>query len=55
MILEIKNLSKTYKSKSGEHVALDNVSATIKKGEFVAVSASYSDRVIALKDGKIVK
>lgn len=37
MILEIKNLSKTYKSKSGEHVALDNVSASIKKGEFVAV------------------
>lgn len=37
MILQIENLSKTYKSKSGEHVALDNISVSIKKGEFVAV------------------
>lgn len=36
-MLSIKNLNKTYKSKSGEHVALKNISLFIEKGEFVSV------------------
>lgn len=36
-MLEIKNLNKTYKSKGAEYKALNNVSLTIKKGEFVSL------------------
>lgn len=37
IMLVIKNLSKTFKSKSGEHRSLKNISFTVKQGEFVSV------------------
>ena len=36
-MLEVKNLKKTYSSKCGEYIALENVSLKVKKGEFVSV------------------
>ncbi|MGL5380231.1 ABC transporter ATP-binding protein [Clostridium sp.] len=36
-MLEIKNLKKTYNSKGGEYLALQDVSMKVKKGEFVSV------------------
>lgn len=36
-MLVIKSLSKTFKSKSGEHQALKNISFTVKQGQFVSV------------------
>lgn len=32
--IEIKNLSKSYKDKKGEKIAVDNISLIVKKGEF---------------------
>lgn len=37
MSLELKNISKSYKSKSGKIKVLDNVSLHIKNGEFVCI------------------
>jgi putative ABC transport system ATP-binding protein len=37
MIIQVSNLSKIYKMDSVETVALDNVSFSIKKGEFIAI------------------
>jgi len=39
-MLEIKNISKTYKRGSEEFIALDNVSINIKKGDYVAVTGA---------------
>ena len=36
-ILEIKNICKTYQSKEGEILALDNIHFRVKKGEFVSI------------------
>ena len=37
-MLEVRNLSKIYKTKNGTDVkALDNVSFSVKKGEFIAI------------------
>jgi len=36
-MITVKNLSKIYRTDAAETVALDNVSFTIKKGEFVAI------------------
>lgn len=36
-MLQIKNLSKTYSSKGGEYVALENINMKVKKGEFISV------------------
>ena len=36
-MLKIKNLKKTYSSKCGEYIALENLSLNVKKGEFVSV------------------
>lgn len=36
-ILKIKNLRKIYHTKSGETLAVDNFSFTLKEGEFVAI------------------
>lgn len=36
-MIQVKNLSKIYRSDGTETVALDNISFTIKKGEFVAI------------------
>ena len=36
-ILEIKNVCKTYQSKKGEILALDNINFRVKKGEFVSI------------------
>jgi len=37
IILEVKNLSKTYRSQAGEVIALENVNITVKKSEFLAI------------------
>ena len=36
-ILEIKNICKTYQSKEGEILALDNIHFRVKEGEFVSI------------------
>ena len=36
-ILEIKNICKTYQSKEGEILALDNIHFRVRKGEFVSI------------------
>jgi len=36
-LLEIKNLKKIYHDKSGEVLALDNISFNLKDGEFIAI------------------
>lgn len=36
-IVEIKNVSKTYKIGEKEFKALDNINLSIKKGEFVVI------------------
>ena len=38
-ILEIKNICKTYQSKEGEILALDNIHFRVKEGEFVSIKA----------------
>ncbi len=39
-ILEIKNLSKSYNSLTGEVKAIDNLSLTLKDGEFLSIIGS---------------
>ena len=36
-VLTIKNISKKYQAKNGEIDALDNISFTVKEGEFVSI------------------
>lgn len=36
-VLKIKNISKKYQAKNGEINALDNISFTVNKGEFVSI------------------
>ena len=36
-ILELKNISKKYKSKKGEILAINNINMKVKEGEFVAI------------------
>ena len=42
-ILKVENLCKRYGEKDTEVVALDNVSFTVEKGEFVAINTFTSD------------
>ena len=36
-VLTIKNISKKYQAKNGEIEALNNISFTVKEGEFVSI------------------
>jgi putative ABC transport system ATP-binding protein len=37
IVMELKNIIKIFKSPAGESVVLDNISFTIKKGEFISI------------------
>ena len=45
-IVEIKNLSKIYKTGEKEYKALDNIDLSIKKGEFVVILRTFRSRKI---------
>lgn len=36
-ILRVENISKKYQAKNGEITALDNISFTVNKGEFISI------------------
>ncbi len=37
IVMELKNIIKIFESPAGESVVLDNISFTIKKGEFISI------------------
>lgn len=59
-MLKVEHLFKSYQTGRTKYEVLKDVSFEVEEGEFVAVmvthdsfSASYCDRVIVMKDGKI--